>query len=73
MRRWGLNGYICHTRGGVFTETMSKDQSFIVTDTATLPIINDQWISFSAKNGSAIFSGSKLQPQALQVLACIRT
>ena len=41
-------------------------------ETKTVERSNSESILFSASRASSIYSGSKVQPKALQVLACIK-
>ena len=56
---------------GVFqTGAVSNNQ--VITTTPLTSKGNQDGISFDLSRGSSVFSGTKLQPSALQALACIR-
>ena len=57
---------------GVFTTTAkSSGIAFSPIDVSTNEMTGDS-IDFSMSKGNSLYSGSTLQPNALQVLACIR-
>ena len=56
---------------GVFrTGAVSSNQ--VITTTPLTSIGDQDGISLDLSRGSSVFSGTKLQPSALQVLPCIR-
>ena len=59
------------TASGVFKTGASSDNN-VYTSGTTVSIGMDDGVSLDLSRGSSLFSGTKLQAPALQVLACIR-
>ena len=59
------------TASGVFKTGASSDNN-VYAPTTTVSIGKDDGVSLDLSRSSSLFSGTKLQAPALQVLACVR-
>ena len=70
VRPWGDTNLIRAT-AGVFSMTSASSELLGVPNSEVVAQCSQ--INFNAFDGSSIYSGSSVQVQALQALACIRT
>lgn len=71
LRMWGSSGILSHNETGVFSDRQTETSDTMVV--ASLNIMRgEQYIVFDASDGNSIYSGTKVQQSALNVLPCIR-
>ena len=58
---------------GCFSSPTTQDSAVLICTSRETVASTGDGIDFNASKSSSIFSGSKMQAPALQVLACIRT
>ena len=72
LRMWGSGGILSHNEMGVFSDRQTATNDTMVVASSEI-FRGEQYIVFDASDGNGIYSGTKVQPSALNVLACIRT
>ena len=73
-RFWDLASVLTEKMGtatGCFSSPTSANSAISIATVSTTQSSGDG-IDFSASKSSTVYSGSKLQPSALQLLPCIR-